>query len=56
MGYSSAAVFYKTMFALVQHHKYSLTEVECMYPYERDIFVEMLTQYMEKLEQDAKST
>lgn len=56
MGYTNVAVYYKTLFALVQHHKYSMTEVENMYPYERDIFVEMLSQYMEKLEQDAKST
>jgi len=41
-GYSSIAVYYNTLFALVQHHKYSLTELENMIPFERDIYVELL--------------
>ena len=35
------------MFALVQHHKYSITEVENMIPFERDIYVTMLAQFLE---------
>jgi hypothetical protein len=31
-----------TSFAIVQHHKWSLTELEDMLPYERDIYVAML--------------
>jgi|TARA_R110002167_G_scaffold118063_2_gene294362 hypothetical protein len=31
-----------TSFAMVQHHKWSLTELEDMLPYERDIYVAML--------------
>jgi hypothetical protein len=27
---------------LAQHHKYSITEVEAMYPFERDIYVGLL--------------
>jgi hypothetical protein len=27
---------------LAQHHKYSITEIESMYPFERDIYVELL--------------
>ena len=41
-GYSNIAVYYTTLFSLVQHHKYSLTEVYEMYPYERDLFAELL--------------
>ena len=41
-GYSNIAVYYNTLFSLVQHHKYTLTEVYDMYPYERDLFVELL--------------
>lgn len=37
-----------TNFALIQHHKYSLTELESMMPWERDIYVAMLTQYIEE--------
>jgi hypothetical protein len=31
----------------MQHHKYSLTELENMIPWERDIYVTMLIQYIE---------
>ena len=30
----------------MQHHKYSLTEIENMLPWERDIYVSMLINYL----------
>lgn len=39
---------YYTNFALMQHHKYSLTELEEMMPFERDIYLQMLTNFLEK--------
>ena len=38
----------KTNFSLIQHHKYSLTELESMLPWERDIYVSMLIAYIEE--------
>ena len=32
----------------MQHHKYSLTELENMLPWERDIYISMLVQYIEE--------
>jgi hypothetical protein len=32
----------------MQHHKYSLTEIENLIPFERDIYVEMLIFHMEE--------
>lgn len=32
----------------MQHHKYSLTELENMIPWEREIYVAMLVQYIEE--------
>jgi hypothetical protein len=32
----------------MQHHKYSLTEIEEMLPWEREIYVNMLLQYIEE--------
>ena len=46
--------YYKTNFALVQHHKYSLTELENMMPWERDIYISMLIQYIEEENQKLK--
>ena len=31
---------------IMQHHKYSLTEIENMIPYERDIYSTMLENYI----------
>ena len=33
---------------MIQHHKYSLSELENMIPWERDVYVSMLTQYIEE--------
>ena len=30
------------MYDLAQHHKYSITELENMYPFERDIYINLL--------------
>ena len=32
----------------MQHHKYSLTELEQMLPWERDVYVAMLVQHIEE--------
>ncbi len=32
----------------MQHHKYSLAELENMIPWERDVYVAMLIQYIEE--------
>jgi hypothetical protein len=40
--------FYKLNFALIQYHKYSLWEIENMMPWERDVYVAMLKNYLEE--------
>ena len=35
---------------MAQHHKYSITELENMIPFERDVYIDMLKTYLEKLE------
>ena len=32
---------------MAQHHKYSLTELDNMMPWERDIYINLLMQYIE---------
>ena len=39
--------YYKINFALLQYHKYSLTEIENLIPWERDIYIGMLKQHLE---------
>jgi hypothetical protein len=38
----------------MQHHKYSLTEIENMLPWEREIYVAMLIAYIEEENQKIK--
>ena len=33
---------------MIQHHKWSLTEIEDMLPYERDIYMSMLSNWVEE--------
>ena len=40
--------YFRLNFALMQYHKYSLTEIENMVPWERDIYVELLEQHLEE--------
>ena len=48
MAHEHLEAYFKTNFALMQHHKYSLTELENMMPWEREIYVSLLQQYVEE--------
>ena len=37
-----------TNFNLMQHHKYSLSELDNMIPYEREIYVQLLIQHIKE--------
>jgi hypothetical protein len=48
LSHNSLENHYLTTFAMIQHHKWSLTEIEDMMPYERDIYVNMLTNWIKE--------
>ena len=48
MAHTSLESYYKVNFALVQHHIYSLTEIENMIPWEREVYVTLLQQHIEE--------
>jgi len=41
-------VFFKLNFQLMHIHKYSLTELENMLPWEREIYIDLLNQHIEE--------
>ena len=41
----------RTNFALMQHHNYSLAELENMMPWEREIYLHLLMQFIEEEKQ-----
>jgi len=44
--------YFKTNFALMQHHKYSLSEIENMMLWEREVYTTLLMQYLEQLKNE----
>ena len=48
MAHTNLESYYKVNFALMQHHKYSITEIENMMPWERDVYVTLLKQSIEE--------
>lgn len=43
-----------TNFSLMQHHKYSLTELDNLIPWEKQIYVTMLAQYLKEQNEQMK--
>ncbi len=54
MGHDSLSNYYQANFALMQHHKWSLWEMESMLPWERYIYIEMLQAFLKEEEQKMK--
>lgn len=53
-GHDTIVNYYKVSFALMQYHKYSLTELENMIPWEKYVYIDLLTEYLKKQEQDRR--
>ena len=51
MGHNNLQNYYMLNFAMMQHHKYSLTEIENMIPWEREIYIGLLLNYLEEEKQ-----
>ena len=52
LSHNTLANYYQTNFSLMQHHKYSLSDIDGMIPWERDIYVKMLIEHLEKLKEE----
>jgi hypothetical protein len=47
MAHMELESYFRINFALMQFHKYSLTEIENLIPWERDIYLALLQQHIE---------
>ena len=54
LGYDKLSNYYKTNFGLMQFHKYSLSDIESMIPWERVVYVELLKAHLQEMEQQAR--
>jgi hypothetical protein len=53
--HDSLANHYQLNFALMQHHKYSLSELDNMIPFEREIYIIFLKNFLEEQEERQKN-
>jgi len=54
MGHDKLANHFKTQFGLVQHHRWSYSDLENMMPWERYVYIELLQEFLKEEEQKAK--
>ena len=48
LAHDSLYNYYKTNFGMMQYHKYSLTEIENMMPWEREIYKGLLMEHIKE--------
>lgn len=52
LSHDNLVSHFKTNFALMQHFKYSLHDIENMHPWEREVYLMLLEQHLEKEAQE----
>lgn len=50
MGHDKLGNYFNTNFALMQHHHWSLSEIENMMPWERYVYIDLLAGYLKEEE------
>jgi len=56
MSHMNLENYFVINFSLLQYHKWSLTEIENLIPWERDVYVILLKQHLEEEEEKARQT
>jgi len=54
LRYNNLDNYYSTNFSLMQHHKYTLSDINHMIPFERDLYVQMIINYLKEVEEKQK--
>jgi len=50
LSHNDLYTYFQTNFSLMQHHKYSLGEIDNMIPWEREVYVSLLIDYLKEEE------
>jgi len=53
LSHNNLMIYYKNVFALAQHYKYQISEIENLIPYERDLYLGMLLDFIETTKQQS---
>ena len=51
MSHEDLETYYRINFALMQYHKYSLEDIENMMPWEREVYLSLLENYIKEEEE-----
>ena len=54
MMHNSLLNYYERIFAFKQYHKWSIKEIEELLPWELEVMISLLANYIEKIEMDRK--
>lgn len=49
--YNNTENYFRLNFAMKKHHNFSLTEIEDMLPWERDVYVSLIKEWVEEEKQ-----
>ena len=55
LSHNSLENYFRTNFAMMQHHKYSLSEIENLMPWEREIYLSLLQQFIREQNERIKN-
>lgn len=53
LSHEDLETYYRVNFALMQYHKYSLSDIENMMPWEREIYLTLLENHIREEEEKA---
>ncbi len=56
LTHNTLALYYQNVFALAQHYKYQISEIENLIPYERDIYLDMLLDFIEEQKKNQQNS
>ena len=54
LSHEDLETYYRINFALMQYHKYSLSDIENMMPWEREIYLALLENHIREEEEKAQ--
>lgn len=54
LSHTNLTIYYNKIFGMVQHHKYNIFDIESSMPFERDLYYDLLVDYIKKEEEKRK--
>lgn len=54
LSHTNLAQYYDSTFQLMQHHNYSLNEIDGLIPWEREVYLSMLMEHIKEQKEQAQ--